>query len=83
MWADQFFDEEDEYFNSMSTYTAGQFNPNYQLMGGWMNPTSGASCSFSRWHVMPADENKKLQSFTGDYNDNAFEDCQHQDAFLQ
>ena len=27
---------------------------------------------------MPADENKKLQSFTGDY-----QNCQHQDAFLQ
>ena len=43
MWADQFFDEEEEYFSSMSNYTAGQFGPDYQLMGGWMNPTSGTS----------------------------------------
>ena len=84
MWADQFFDEEEEYFSSMSNYTAGQFDPNYQLMGGWMNPTSGTSSigSFNRWQVMPADGSKKLHSFTGVYNDDAFEDCQHQDAIL-
>ena len=34
VWADQFFDEEEEYFSSMSNYTAGQFDPDYQLMGG-------------------------------------------------
>ena len=85
VWADQFFDEEEEYFNSMSTHTAGQFDPDYQLMGGWMNTTSSAPSIglFSRWHVMPAAEIEKLKSFTGDYNNNAFEDCQHQDTFLR
>ena len=85
MWADQLFDDKEEYFSSMSNYIAGQFDPDYQLKGGWMNPTSGTSSigSFSRWQVMPADGSKKLHSFTGDYNDNALEDCQHQDAFLQ
>ena len=32
---------------------------------------------------MPTDTNAKLHSFTGDYDDNAFEDCRHEDAFLR
>jgi len=32
---------------------------------------------------MPTDGNAKLHSFTGDYDDNAFEDCRHEDAFLR
>ena len=49
-----------------------------------MNPTVGASSfgSFSKLQGT-ADVHHELYSFTGDYNDNAFEDCHHQDAFLQ
>ena len=62
-----------------------QFNPEFQFMGGLINPTVGASSfdSFSRLQGNPADVHKQLYSFTGDYNDNVFEDYHHQDAFLQ
>ena len=83
-WADQFFSEKEEYLYSMSSYTAGHFNPDHQLMGGWMNITSIASSigSFSKWQSTPMNKNKKLYSFTDDYNDNVFDDCQCQDTFF-
>ena len=78
VWADWYLDEEEVYFNSMSTYAAGQFNPDYQLMGWWMNPTSGASSTglFGKWQESePTNENKKLSSFPGNYGNNILDDC--------
>ena len=84
VWTDQFLDQGDEYLDSMSSFKTNQFDPEFQLMGGLMNPTVGASSfgSFSK-HEGTADVQQELYSFTGDYNNNAFEDCHHQDAFLQ
>ena len=85
MWADQFLEEGDEYYYSMNSFKTNQFDPEFQLMGGLMNPTVGASPlhSCGRQQDNTADVQKELYSFTGDYNNNAFEDCQCQDAFLQ
>ena len=85
VWTNQFLEEGDEYFASMSSYMTNQFNPEFQLVSGLMNPTVEVSSlgSFSRLQGDPVDVHKQLYSFTSDYNNNAFEDCHHQDAFLQ
>ena len=88
MWTDQFLEEGDEYYYSMSSFKTNQFDPEFQLMGGLMNPTVRASplhsCNRQQGNTTDTtDVQKELYSFTGDYNENAFEDCQHQDAFLQ
>ena len=85
MWTDQFLEEGDEYFSSMSSFMTNQFNPEFQFMSGVPNPTVGAPSlsSSSRLQRNPADVLKQLYKLTGDCNYNAFKDCHHKDAFLQ
>ena len=50
MWASQFFSEEEKYFESMHFFTKSYSYPDYQIMGGIMSPSFGASSFlFSRW----------------------------------
>ena len=68
MWTHQFLEEGDEYYYSMNSFKTNQFNPEFQLMGGLMNPTVGASPlhSCGRQQGDTADVQKELYSFTGD-----------------
>jgi len=42
MWPDEFLEEGDDYFSSMSSFMTNQFNPEFQFMSGLQNPTVGA-----------------------------------------
>ena len=84
MWTDQFLEEGDEYFSSMSSFMTNQFNPEFQFM-------SGVQIQLLEHHhlVHPAVYKTTLLTYSNNCTSlqataikTPFKDCHHEDAFL-
>ena len=72
----------DEKTTSTKKLVQGNSGPD-DTTASMKNSVQGEDSVWTDQLYMPTEGNAKLHSFTGDYDDNAFEDCRHEDAFLR